>query len=175
MINDEHITKSDILIVELRLNNFIPGLFTLMIMGSKQDYILNNGKNLLFYTDLKSTNDVLASYFNGVTFSELETQELIQKCYPTEACQLIFDLDNVEDSLVLDTINSLLDFTNSLSVDVPEKVKTVLREFADHMTFEKEYRVFFLDAPYEKNDLIDAIYWSEGFLMNHMEVIEANK
>lgn len=175
MINDELITKSDILLVELKLNGFTPGLFTLMIIGSEKDYVLNDGKNLLFYSDLKRTNEILAVYFKGITFSESDAQKLIQKCYPSEAIQLILDVDNVSNSLVLDTINSLLDFTNSLSVEVPEKFGTVLREFADHMTFETDYKMFFSDKTYQKKDLIDAIYWGVGFLTSHIKVIEAGK
>lgn len=173
--DDEAITKSDVFIVEVKLNDFMPRLFTLMIMGSKKDYVLHSQGNLLFYDDLSKTNDVLATHLSGVLFGGLDTYQCVQKCYPEEVIRLIQEVDSVSDSLVLDTINSLLDFTNTLSASVPEKFRMVLREFADCMTFETEYEKFFLNATYQRNDVVDAIYWSVGFLVSRIELIEVDK
>jgi hypothetical protein len=171
MINSQHIIKSDILLVELKLNASLPKLFTLMIMGEEKDYILNDGINLLFYNDINRTNEILEAFFTGISFSETDAHELVQKCYPAEIIRIIQNVDSVNSSLVLDSTNSLLDFTNTLPHQIPENLKTILREFAGHATFEVEYESFFLDKSHSKADLVDAIYWCIGYLMIHVRVI----
>ena len=173
MTHNELVTGSDIFIIELKLqgDGIPPVLYTIMHLRTEKDSFLHDEKNLLFYRDLSDTNRILEKHFITLALPDSTIHKRIQYCNPSEAVRLILEVEEVDDALLLDTINSLLDFVNTLPVAVPRKFRTILHKFADHLTFETNCESFFEDTSYQRSDLLKAIQWCTEYVTNHMNVI----
>lgn len=69
------------------------------------------------------------------------------------------------DSLMINTINWILEIVKCLDFKVPEQYLISVKRFADHITFDNEYYEFFIEGNYNKRDVIDGLIWIAGAMM----------
>ena len=81
----------------------------------------------------------------------------------------------VEDSELLNCCNLLLDFCNSLDLQMPEAFLDTIGQVADHLTFENNLTSLFERSALTREDALRAFYGCLGYVVGQMTIVTGSK
>lgn len=149
----------------LEIQNESSFFYAILILDDEGDCVLvENGKLLLF----KNTTN-LKFWVQGNFF--LDINDLKNKmicCYFDDAIYFVANEKRVENSWLLDTINSIIDILKTIN-SLERKLKLKLYSFANFLTFNLEIDTFF-ESKYSRIDMLEAVKEARNIIFYEFSV-----
>lgn len=136
------------------------------------DRVITTGTAFIFFTDQTKVQDAIAL--------DRDAKHLLTLRLPTELDSIqnlhtvidrIAHADYDPDATIVNGINLLTDFLNVLWIPKHPDLVDILWEFADHLTFEREYGSFLNAVPDRRQRVLDCMHWIVGSILSRSIIV----
>ncbi len=147
-----------------------PELYCLLYEG-KQDRPLTRNGRIIFFVDANRATTILLEYAPRIEVDEIDVDkplfclDLANTLYVMHA-----NCDDCEGT-VIDTLNLLLDFVVLCPLQPTAEQLQLLKDLADHFTFERNPKSFFAARPGARQDAMEAIVACIGRIVAIADVV----
>lgn len=152
-----------------------PELYTLLLMfdgaESGQDRPLMHREMIIWFTD--PDHAALAAQLGDEMFrASALADHPVTVIDLTDVLWLIAHADRTKGAEIVTCLNVLLDMVAAIGYPMRPDFKRVIYEFADHLTFTKEYGEFFSNSTITRADVMDAVLWAVGAVAANSRVLK---
>lgn len=144
------------LVIESRYYSGI--LYTLVDCSGNIDYPIMLDDYIIFFMDINLANHALRVSTNMDGFKPAPT-DISLTCDVPYTLKLIKYHDVDDSSVILNCINTLLDFLYAMHISIPDEYRSVLYKVSDFLTFNLRYSEFFLEQSVDRGYLCKVISW----------------
>jgi hypothetical protein len=148
-----------------------PEFYTLLDRSGDKDRALTVDSDLIFFAKLEQKQQA----FN------LFREEIKKGCAVPDEIDLVADLagalylienEGLDDSaIILNLLNTIFDLLYSVDIQLSDDKKSLLWKFADHLTFEKEFKQYLSSNSINRQSISDAILWSVGAIVSSSKIL----
>ncbi|MCP4217612.1 MAG: hypothetical protein GY765_23420 [bacterium] len=148
-------------------------LYMLMIFGDEDIPFIVDG-NLIFFDEISLAPAVL----------DLMPPNIRAFSPPPEEPDAFYDfplmvkrIENVDvdpDCTILNILNRLFDFQEAFSIPLPPTRKKILYPFADHLTFNREFKSFLDESGISRGEAKEAVEWLMKQVFPHCMVLTSD-
>jgi len=135
--------------------------YILVIYNSINIVATINGR-IVFFDDARLAPAVLDLAETGSKYAERVPSEAELVCDPHGVIQAVLCGGFDDNSHIVNFINILTDMLFAVGLEIPAKWRTVLFDFADHLTFDQYYAGFFEEREGSRELVKDALLWCVG-------------
>jgi hypothetical protein len=138
-----------------------PSLHTLLFYGERDVPLMQNDR-IVFFTAPELAD--VAYELGGDIARKLgpPPTEVCLVCDFVETLRLIRFEGYDNSATILDFLNTVFDLVKVTTHQIPSEYKTILFNFADHLTFHKEFASFFMENRIERDNVVNGILWCLG-------------
>ncbi|NER21907.1 MAG: hypothetical protein F6J86_19065 [Symploca sp. SIO1B1] len=147
-------------------NYTAPDFYTLLLEEKEEQPISSNGQIILFQDP---------DYAQAALELDSEFSTLSSQIAPTEV-YLNLDFANMlytissenydESGGIIECLNTLFDMLKCASISIPSHYKEKLFSLANHLTFDKDFSVLFVENESLRNSTVEAIQWAIGAVIS---------
>ncbi|MCP4219594.1 MAG: hypothetical protein GY765_33485 [bacterium] len=148
----------DLLGFYFKLNSEEPDLYMLMFFGDKE-IPLGSDTGLLFFDNPNLASTVFDTTLASKRQFELPLEDDFVLYDFVQMLHLIENENEDNDAMTLDCINLMTDFQEWLSLPLLPPEKKILYSFADHLTFNREFKSFLDESEISRGEAKEAIQW----------------
>jgi hypothetical protein len=138
-----------------------PNLYTILVYGDNDRPIVNGDGQILFFPEPMLSSAAIQEFdanFNAIA----ETLELSIVYDIAEMLYLISSGKADGSAIILNCLNVIFDFVKVTKLPIPMEYESILFEFADYLTFDKDLETFFLQSGKDRSKIIDGVLWCIG-------------
>jgi hypothetical protein len=159
----KHYSKADddgLALVGFRLdpNREDPEVYTLIVYGGNDRPVVIHDRIVLF----TRPELVLRAYELGDANEKQlgpPPQSTSLVCDIAEMLNIIKNQRTDKSSVILNCINTLLDLADVSGLLMPSEYRSILFDFADHLTFHREFATYLGQKNIRREVIVDAILW----------------
>lgn len=148
-----------------------PVLYSLVLEGEKDRPLMADGK-IVFFTDAKRAESILASYGSELFADEVAVEEPFFKIDLACALYLVNTEGFDDGAYVLNTVNTLWDLVRAIPMKMPDYHKEAFKKYVAFGTLQRDLSVHFEGSASSIKQLMDAILWCVGAVVVFSKVIE---
>jgi hypothetical protein len=152
-----------------------PELYSLVLYyeaarGDKNRPLTVNGR-IVFFRDPRDATKVLL--MGDPAFRKYrEVPPVVDYVYDVrDVVDLVRTENNDSKGRIVDFINELFDFVDATGFIMPAAERQLLGDFANHLTFHREYGEFLDHEPSRRSRILDVILWSLGAILARSSLV----
>lgn len=133
---------------------------------------LTSGSRIVFFRNIAHANRALS--LGDAAFRKYGKAPAEPACMydVPEVLARVQHGDADDHAAVLNLLNELADFVAATGHTMPERYQQALAQFANWLTFDKNYSGFFEAHGVERTDILDAIIWSIGAVTTRALIVD---
>jgi len=174
MENDSKLPESEegLALIGFRIDpkNSGPNIYSLFIYGDQDIPVIAEGQILLF---VKPELVFRAFELGDANIKRLgpPVQNVYLVCDIVEALNLIKNEPLDTSAVILNCLNTMFDLVQASGIRMPSEYRQILYEFADHLTFEREYESYIIQKNIQRESIVDAILWCIGAIVTRARIL----
>ena len=138
-----------------------PDIFTIIVYNGKDSPVLIDNQ-IAFISKIEHVSGMYDLLDDRVKALGPPPIEVDLVCDIPETLHHIKHKDKDEAAIILNCLNTFFDLLNAVEVNLPDEYQSVLYDFADHLTFNREFTDFIAEQNIARNLLVDAVTWCVG-------------
>lgn len=152
-----------------------PDVYTLITSGGEIDRPIVQHKTIIFFPSQSLASSALTLAEPDLKRLGPPPQEVALVCTPKEMLRLVEDETIDETAEILNNLNTFFDLLAAVKIPLPENYKRMLYDFADHLTFEREFGTFLEEQQIERSALREAMEWLIDTVFSNSRVLSLQK
>ena len=170
-IEQPHIDSVYLIGFRINPDSEAPEFYTLVDCSGDKDRTLTVDNDLIFFAKLEQKQQAFELFSKNIKKGFAVSDEVDLVADLAGALYLIENEDLDDSAIILNLLNTIFDLLYSADKQLSDDKKSLLWGFADHLTFEKEFKQYLSSNSINRQSIIDAILWSVGAIVSRSKIL----
>lgn len=148
-----------------------PNFYTLITYGVDDIPLTVDGR-LVFFRSPASTEAAYKMFNDSIKMSSSPPTEMGMLCDVAGMLYTISQEDLDESVTIVNCLNVTFDLIGALEIRMPDEYRKALYEFADHLTFDREFASYLREQGVHRETIINAFLWCLGAIALKSQLID---